>query len=86
MSSWNFIKTEFNDKDFLFDCRSASGYQEATLKGAYSFPFIKKAFASDPESQKKMTGPLEEILKLIEKEGATRVIAFDEGMGMFASR
>lgn len=86
LSSWNFIKTELNDKDFLIDCRSATGYQEATFKGAYSFPFIKKAFASDPESQKKMTGPLEEILKLIEKEGATRVIAFDEGMGMFASR
>ncbi|PJZ54659.1 sulfurtransferase [Leptospira adleri] len=86
MSSWNFIKTDLNDKDFLIDCRSSSAYQESTLRGAYSFPFIKKAFASDPESQKKMTGPIEEILKLIQKDGAARVVAFDEGMGMFASR
>lgn len=33
-----------------------------------------------------MTGPLEEILKLIQKDESPRVIVFDEGMGMFASR
>ncbi len=86
MSNWNFLKPSAEKTDFIIDCRSQSAYEEETLKGAYSFPFIKKAFGSDPDSQKKMYGPLNAILNLITQSKKTRVIVFDEGMGMFASR
>jgi thiosulfate/3-mercaptopyruvate sulfurtransferase len=86
LSNWNFLKPSAEKTDFIIDCRSQSAYEEETLKGAYSFPFIKKAFGSDPDSQKKMYGPLNAILNLITQSKKTRVIVFDEGMGMFASR
>ncbi|EQA37429.1 rhodanese-like protein [Leptospira inadai serovar Lyme str. 10] len=86
MSNWSFLKSDLSDQDLLIDCRSQAQYQEATLKGAYYFPFVKKAFASDPESFKKMLGPLDEILALAKKEGKSRIVVFDEGMGMFAAR
>ncbi|EPG67186.1 rhodanese-like protein [Leptospira wolffii serovar Khorat str. Khorat-H2] len=68
------------------DCRSQAQYQESTLKGAYYFPFVKKAFASDPDSLKKILGPVDEILALAKKENKSRILVFDEGMGMFAAR
>ncbi|PJZ24507.1 thiosulfate sulfurtransferase [Leptospira hartskeerlii] len=87
MSHWSFLKTDLNEKQDLFiDCRSQAQYQESTLKGAYYFPFVKKAFASDPDSSKKLLGPIEEILALAKKEEKSRILVFDEGMGMFASR
>ncbi|MCB1191110.1 MAG: thiosulfate sulfurtransferase [Leptospiraceae bacterium] len=86
MSNWNILKPEIEPSDFIIDCRSQSNYESSTVKGAYYFPFIKKAFGSDAESQKKIYNPLKNILGLIENNNKSRVIVFDEGMGMFASR
>lgn len=86
MSNWNFLKSTIEKTDFLIDCRSNQAYEESTLKGAYCFPFIKKAFGSDPESQKKMYGPINQVIQLITESKKNRVIVFDEGMGMFAAR
>ncbi|MCB1180260.1 MAG: thiosulfate sulfurtransferase, partial [Leptospiraceae bacterium] len=61
-------------------------YQSSTIKGAYYFPFIKKAFGSDAESKKKMYGNVSEITKLFNESGKSRILVFDEGMGMFAAR
>ncbi|TGK21905.1 thiosulfate sulfurtransferase [Leptospira fluminis] len=86
MSNWSFLKSDLTDQDFIIDCRSQVQFQESTLKGSCYFPFVKKAFASDPESFKKMLGPLDEVIALAKKEGKSRIIVFDEGMGMFAAR
>ena len=86
MSNWNFLKTTIEKDDFIIDCRNQSAYEESTIKGAYYFPFIKKAFGSDTESQKKMYTPLKAIMGLISDSGKSRVIVFDEGMGMFSAR
>ncbi|MBE7410654.1 MAG: thiosulfate sulfurtransferase [Leptospiraceae bacterium] len=86
MSDWNFLKPEIESSDFIIDCRSLQAYEEETIKGAYHFPFIKKAFGSDPESQKKIFCPLKYILNLVSEEKKTRIIVFDEGMGMHAAR
>lgn len=84
--NWSFLKTEIEAGDFLIDCRSQSAYEEETLEGAYYYPFIKKAFGSDPESQKKLYGPLVAVVQEFQKSKKTRIIVFDEGMGMFSSR
>ncbi len=86
MSDWNFLKTELESSDFVIDCRSQQAYEEETVKGAYYFPFIRKAFGSDPESQKKIYCPLKYILNLVGEDKKSRIIVFDEGMGMHASR
>lgn len=86
MSNWNILTAEVESYDFLIDCRTQSNYETSTLKDAYYFPFIKKAFGSDPESQKKIYNPLKNILELIQNDGKSRVVVFDEGMGMFAAR
>lgn len=86
MSDWNFLKKTIEKDDFLIDCRSQNAYEEETLQDAYYFPFVKKAFGSDPESQRKLFSPLKLILKLVSDKEKTRIIVFDEGMGMFASR
>ncbi|EMY63088.1 sulfurtransferase [Leptospira terpstrae] len=84
--NWNFLKTEIEPGDFLIDCRSQSAYEEETLEGAYYYPFIKKAFGSDPESQKKLYGPMLAVVQEFQKSKKTRIIVFDEGMGMFSTR
>ncbi|MBM9591578.1 thiosulfate sulfurtransferase [Leptospira sp. 201903075] len=84
--NWNFLKTEIEPGDFLIDCRSQSAYEEETLDGAYYYPFIKKAFGSDPESQKKLYGPMASVVQEFQKSKKTRIIVFDEGMGMFSTR
>jgi thiosulfate/3-mercaptopyruvate sulfurtransferase len=84
--NWSFLKTEVDAGDFLIDCRSQTAYEQETLEGAYYFPFIKKAFGSDPESHKKLCGPMQSVLNEIQKSKKNRVIVFDEGMGMFSSR
>ncbi len=86
VSNWGFLKSEVEKTDFVIDCRSKEAYEEETIKGAYNFPFIKKAFGTDPDSQKKMYGPLVQLLELIAASKKTRVVIYDEGMGMFASR
>ena len=86
LSNWNFLKQTIEKDDFIIDCRNQSAYEESTIKGAYYFPFIKKAFGSDTESQKKMYTPLKAILGLINDSNKSRVIVFDEGMGMFSAR
>ena len=68
MPDWNFLKTELEPTDFVIDCRSQQSYEEETVKGAYYFPFIKKAFGSDPESQKKIFCPLKYIVNLVNEE------------------
>ncbi|TGM35870.1 thiosulfate sulfurtransferase [Leptospira biflexa] len=84
--NWNFLKTEIEPGDFLIDCRSQSAYEEETLEGAYYYPFIKKAFGSDPESQKKLYGPMAAVVQEFQKSKKARIIVFDEGMGMFSTR
>jgi len=84
--NWSFLKTEVEAGDFLIDCRSQTAYEEETLDGAFYFPFIKKAFGSDPESQKKLYGPMLALTQEIQKSKKTRVLVFDEGMGMFSTR
>lgn len=86
MLSWNFLKSTITKDDFVIDCRSQNAYEESTASGAYYFPFIKKAFGSDQESQKKIYAPLMGIVNLFNSSGKSSVIVFDEGMGMFASR
>ncbi|MCE9499953.1 MAG: thiosulfate sulfurtransferase [Leptospira sp.] len=86
MSDWNFLKTEIETSDLVIDCRAQSSYEEETVKGCYYFPFIKKAFGSDPESQKKIYNPLKQLMSIADKEKKSRIIVFDEGMGMFAAR
>lgn len=86
MSHWNFLVPAVSPDDFLIDCRSQAQFEQETLTGAYYFPFIKKAFGSDAESQKKMLGPMLEIQKLYSTSQKKRIVVFDEGMGMFASR
>lgn len=86
MQSWNFLKNTIEPDDLVIDCRNLNSYNESTVKGAYYFPFIKKAFGSDQESQKKMYYPLYKILELVQEEKKSRIIVFDEGMGMYASR
>ena len=86
MSNWNFLKTTIEKDDFIIDCRNQAAYEESTIKDAYYFPFIKKAFGSDTESQKKMYTHLKAILALINDSGKSRVVVYDEGMGMFSAR
>lgn len=86
LSNWNFLKTTIEKDDFIIDCRNQAAYEESTIKDAYYFPFIKKAFGSDTDSQKKMYTPLKAILALINESGKSRVIVYDEGMGMFSAR
>lgn len=84
--NWNFIKDSILKDDFIIDCRLQASYEEETASGAHFFTFIKKAYGTDNESQKKMSGNIAGIMDLIEKSGCSRVIVFDEGMGMYASR
>jgi thiosulfate/3-mercaptopyruvate sulfurtransferase len=84
--NWTFLQSEIKPEDFLIDCRAQSSYEEGALDGAYYFPFIKKAFGTDVESLKKMLGALKGILDLIQSDGKSRVMVYDEGMGMFATR
>lgn len=86
MSNWNFLKQTIEKDDFIIDCRNQAAYETTTMKGAYYFPFIKKAFGSDSESQKKLYNPLKAISNLINESGRSRVIVYDEGMGMFSAR
>jgi thiosulfate/3-mercaptopyruvate sulfurtransferase len=86
LSNWSFLTDSYTKNDFIIDCRAQNLYEEGTIPGAYYFPFIKKAFGSDLESQKKMYGHLKGIFELIESSKKTRVVVFDEGMGMFAAR
>ena len=86
MSEWSFLKNSISATDFTIDCRSQSSYEEATVKGAYHFPFIKKAYGSDVESEKKILGHLRGIQEKLEQDNKTNVLVLDEGMGMFASK
>jgi thiosulfate/3-mercaptopyruvate sulfurtransferase len=82
--NWNFIAKEIREDDFIIDCRSLASYEEATLSGAFYYSFIKKAFGSDIESAKKLSGPIYSIVEKAEEN--PRILVFDEGMGMYASR
>lgn len=84
--NWNFLTTETRTGDFLIDCRNITAYEEETLDGASYYPFIKKAFGSDPESFKKLASPVHSILEEVQSGSYSRIVVFDEGMGMFASR
>lgn len=84
--NWSFLKTEIDAGDFVIDCRAQSAYEQETLEGAYHFPFIKKAFGSDPESHKKLCGPMQAVINEIVKTKKNRIVVFDEGMGMFSTR
>ena len=86
MPSWNFLTDQITDKDFLVDCRSLPSFEAETLAGAYYCPFIKKAFGSDPDSQKKMLGNLEAVIAAASEQKKERIVVFDEGMGMYAAR
>jgi len=84
--NWNFLVPEILPGDYLIDCRAQSAYEEETLDGAVYLGFAKKAFGSDPESQKKLYGPLSAVAQDIQAKNSPRVVVFDEGMGMFSSR
>ncbi len=84
--NWSFLVSQILPTDFLIDCRSQTAYEEETIQGAYYFPFCKKAFGSDPESQKKLYGPLQSILAEVQTSQKNRIVVFDEGMGMYATR
>jgi thiosulfate/3-mercaptopyruvate sulfurtransferase len=84
--NWNFIVKEIRDNDLLIDCRSLSAYEEETLDEALYYPFIKKAFGSDTESYKKLSSPIYSILDEATLRSSGRIVVFDEGMGMYASR
>ena len=84
--NWNFLTSQISPDDFLIDCRSQSAYEENTLKGAFYFAYSKKAFGSDTESNKKLVGPLQSTLAEAQNSGKSRIVVFDEGMGMFSSR
>jgi thiosulfate/3-mercaptopyruvate sulfurtransferase len=86
LQSWNFLQTTIEPDDFVIDCRSLQSFQESTYKGAYYFPFIKKAYGSDTESNKKIYYPLQKAIELFDQSKKSRVIVFDEGMGMYAAR
>jgi thiosulfate/3-mercaptopyruvate sulfurtransferase len=86
LSNWNFLKNKIEDTDFVIDCRSQNMYESGTIKNAYYFPFIKKAYGSDAESNKKILGHLKGIQSKLEEDSKSQVIVFDEGMGMFAAR
>lgn len=86
MSNWSFLTQEIKPTDFLIDCRNQTSFQEGTIKGAYYFPFVKRAYGSDTESTKKIFGNVQGVINLIEAQKKTRVVIFDEGMGMYASR
>lgn len=82
--NWNFIAKEIREDDYLIDCRSLASYEAETLSGAYYYPFIKKAYGTDTESFKKLTGPIFSIAEKAEEK--SRILVFDEGMGMYAAR
>lgn len=84
--NWNFLTSEIRENDFLIDCRSVTSYEQETIKGSKYFPFIKKAFGSDPESYKKLSGPVYEIAAMARSQNHPRILVFDEGMGMYAAR
>jgi thiosulfate/3-mercaptopyruvate sulfurtransferase len=86
LSDWSFLKNTISPGDFTIDCRSQGSFEEGTIKGAYYFPFIKKAYGSDPESDKKVLTHMKGVLDKIEAENKSTVVVFDEGMGMFASK
>lgn len=86
MAEWNFLTDSCKEDDFIIDCRSAHLYEASSFSGAYYFPFIKKAFGSDIDSQKKLYGNVSSITKLFQESGKSRIVVFDEGMGMFAAR
>ena len=86
MSDWSFLKNTISPEDFAIDCRSQGSYEEGTIPGAYYFPFVKKAYGSDPESEKKVLNQVKGVLDKIEAENKSSVVVFDEGMGMFASK
>lgn len=81
--NWNFLKTEIEPGDFLIDCRSQSAYEEETLEGAYYYPFIKKAFGSDPESQKKLYGPMAAVIQEFQKSKKHESSFLMKGWGCF---
>ncbi|MDX1960519.1 MAG: rhodanese-like domain-containing protein [Leptospiraceae bacterium] len=82
--NWSFLKSEILQGDFLIDCRAQNLYEEGAPPNAFYFPFIKKAFGTDPESLKKMLGALKGIMEL--SSGNSRILVYDEGMGMYATR
>jgi thiosulfate/3-mercaptopyruvate sulfurtransferase len=82
--SWSFLKSEINSGDFLIDCRAQNLFEEGTIPNSFYFPFVKKAYGTDPESLKKILGSLKGVLDLA--EGNKRIIVYDEGMGMYATR
>jgi thiosulfate/3-mercaptopyruvate sulfurtransferase len=86
LSNWSFLTDSFDTNDFIIDCRAQNLYEEGSFPDAHYFPFIKKAFGTDIESQKKMYGQIKGILEILEASEKSRVLVFDEGMGMFAAR
>jgi thiosulfate/3-mercaptopyruvate sulfurtransferase len=84
--NWNFITKELKSSDYWIDCRGNSAYDEEALEGSYCYPFIKKAFGSDPESYKKLSSPVYYIIEDAIAKGKSRIVVYDEGMGMFSSR
>ena len=68
LSDWSFLKNTISPEDFTIDCRSQGSFEEGTIKGAYYFPFIKKAYGSDPESDKKVLTHVKGVLDKIEAD------------------
>jgi thiosulfate/3-mercaptopyruvate sulfurtransferase len=86
LSNWNFAKETIENGDLLIDCRTLTSFEEETIQGAIYLPSIKKAFGSDPDSNRKMLGSIFALIEKANQLGSTRIIAFDEGMGMFSAR
>lgn len=86
MLSWKFLTDDLSEDALLLDCRSEAIYEQGTVSGAYGVDFIKKPYGSGPRSQGKLAGFLQALKEIFEKSGKTKVIAFDEGAGMYASR
>ena len=84
MFDWDFLTDTIDSNALLLDCRSEEAHENLTVRDACGVALIKKPFGSGPKSMVKLSGFIEEIIKLSKDKDS--IIAFDEGQGMFASR
>lgn len=86
MLSWNFLNEYIEDGPLYLDCRSESLYDQGTIEGAYGAAYIKKPFGSGPQSLGRLSGFLNAVIETAGKMSKSKIIVFDEGVGMYASR
>ncbi len=86
MDNWNFLTDVIPQGALLLDCRSEGNYAHSTIKGAIGAANVKKPYGSGPQSMSRLHGFMAAVLAYIKENNYSSVVAFDEGVGMYASR